>query len=109
MILISDQVLIFLLLISAGKSSTSIVDANMGALKKIIEMVRMEERNERWRRVGDSEGWNYQSGYDCKLKRRGSSLLAESLEIAELVAGTVGFTIVSCTLCLCIVSVLANI
>jgi len=108
MILISDQVLMFFLLISAGKSSTSIVDANMGALKKRIEMVRMEERCERWRRVGDGEGWNYRSGYDYKLER-GSSLLAESLGVAVLVAGTVGFTIVICTLCLCIVSVLVNI
>ncbi|XP_010919680.1 uncharacterized protein [Elaeis guineensis] len=88
-----------------GNSSISIVDANMGVLKKRMEKLRMQERLQR--RCKDGEGWYYHKQYDCSLKR--SAKLSETLEVAELVAGTFGLTILSCTFCLCLVSLMAHL
>ncbi|KAK1262697.1 hypothetical protein QJS04_geneDACA018415 [Acorus gramineus] len=83
-----------------GKPSMNIVDANLGTLRERMEQVRVQERMEKWFR--SSNGWYYQSGYDCKLKRKRD--LHELLQVVELAAGTFGFTILTCTLCLFLVS-----
>lgn len=83
----------------------SIVDANLGVLKKRMEKLRTQERLRRW--CKDGEGWYYQKQYDCSLKR--SAKLSETLELVELVAGTFGLTILGCTFCLCLVSMMAHL
>ncbi|XP_038971325.1 uncharacterized protein LOC120104395 [Phoenix dactylifera] len=88
-----------------NSSQISIVDANMGALRERMVKLRTQERLQRWCNGG--EGWYYQKQYDSSLKR--SAKLSETLEVAEVVAGTFGMTILSCTFCLCLVSLMAHL
>lgn len=107
-ILFADQ-LVFRIGLFAGNSSTSIVDSNMGLLRKRVAIIRMEEGLDRCR-VGDGKGWcNYPSaGYAYEFKRRDGHFLAESLKLAELAVGTFGFTILSYSLLLCLASFIVH-
>lgn len=73
----------------------------MRVLRERIEEVRMHERLKSYSCRG-GEGWNYTSGYDCNLKNENK--LSQSLEVAGMMAGTFGFTLLGGTLCLCLVS-----
>ncbi|XP_058088109.1 uncharacterized protein LOC131235037 [Magnolia sinica] len=86
-------------------NSANIVDANINTLKERIEQVKMHERLQRY--CKGSEGWNYQSGYDYKLKRDAN--VYESLNIARTVVGTLGFTFLSGTFFLYLVSLLLHL
>lgn len=77
----------------------------MSTLTQRIEELRMHERLQRYCRGG--VGWNYPHYYDTKLKRNGR--VSESLEIAGLVVGTIGFTFLTGTLCLCLVSLVIHL
>lgn len=94
----------FFILGFVGKS-VNIVDANMSLLRERIEEVRMHERLKSYCRGG--EGSNYTSGYDSKLKNE--KKLSDTLEVAGLIAGTFGFTFVSGTLCLCLLSIFVHL
>ncbi|KAI4346947.1 hypothetical protein L6164_007809 [Bauhinia variegata] len=85
--------------------STNIVDANLNALKERIEMVKVKERLERCCRC--QHGWNYAPVYNHKLKRS-SKELSKLVELSFLVCGTIGFTCVSGTFLLCLVSLLVH-
>ncbi|KAJ8619797.1 hypothetical protein MRB53_028326 [Persea americana] len=93
-----------------GKS-VNIVDANMSLLRERIEEVRMHERLKSYCRGGEgsnyTSGWNYTSGYDSKLKNE--KKLSDTLEVAGLIAGTFGFTFLSGTLCLCLLSIFVHL
>ncbi|XXG74269.1 hypothetical protein AAC387_Pa07g3036 [Persea americana] len=90
---------------SEDKGKLNIVDENMSTLTKRIEELRIHERLQRYRR--GRVGWNYPHYYDTKLKRDGR--VSESLEIAGLVVGTIGFTFLTGTLCLCLVSLVIHL
>lgn len=100
----------FFILGFVGKS-VNIVDANMSLLRERIEEVRMHERLKSYCRGGEgsnyTSGWNYTSGYDSKLKNE--KKLSDTLEVAGLIAGTFGFTFLSGTLCLCLLSIFVHL
>lgn len=95
----------FLSLLFYVTGKLNIVDENMSILTERIEELRMNERLQRYCR--GLVGWNYPSYYDTKLKRE--RRLSESLEIAGLVVGTIGFTFLTGTLCLCLVSLVIRL
>ncbi|XP_058091604.1 uncharacterized protein LOC131237706 [Magnolia sinica] len=91
---------------SADKGkSMNIVDANMSVLRERIYIATMHERLQQYSRRGN--GWNYPSNYNSNLKR--NLILSQSLEIARLVVGTLGFTFLTGTLFLCLVSLVLHL
>lgn len=85
--------------------STNAVDANMSVLRKRMEEMRMKESLERCCRC--ELGWNYAAEYDPKLRR--DKAAAELFELVSLSFGTIGLTLVSGTVCLCLASLLAHL
>ncbi|KAE9449490.1 hypothetical protein C3L33_18614, partial [Rhododendron williamsianum] len=81
-----------------GKSG---IDANMSILRERIEEVRMKERLERCFR--SENGWNYAAGYHSKHN------ITKFFEISGRVLGTLGLTIGTGTLCLCLFSLLVHL
>ncbi|XP_058185309.1 uncharacterized protein LOC131302608 [Rhododendron vialii] len=81
-----------------GKSG---IDANMSILRERIEEVRMKERLERCFR--SENGWNYATGYHSKHN------ISKFFEISGMALGTLGLTIGTGTLCLCLFSLLAHL
>ncbi|XAR71393.1 hypothetical protein NMG60_11028628 [Bertholletia excelsa] len=84
--------------------SNNFVDANLRVLRERIEELRTKERLERCYR--SAIGWNYAPGYD--YKRKSSERKSQLLELFGLACGTFGLTIGSCSLCLCLVSLLVH-
>ncbi|KAL7221590.1 hypothetical protein ACSBR1_023530 [Camellia fascicularis] len=86
-----------------GRSS-NIVDANLRVLRERIEEVRMKERLERC--CTSENGWNYAPCYESKTKS--SSESSHFFELFGLFTVNFGLTIVTATLCLCLVSLLVH-
>ncbi|ESR43924.1 hypothetical protein CICLE_v10013623mg [Citrus x clementina] len=87
-------------------SNNNIVDANLKVLRERIEKIQIKERLEKCCRC-DQYGWNYSPGYDYKFKR--AKDLRQFFEIVKLISGTIGFTCLSGTAFLCLLSVLVHI
>jgi hypothetical protein len=86
-------------LFGTGRPSNN-VDANLSVLREKIEVIKMKERLERCCKC--ENGWNYVGGYDYKLKR--NKEMSHFFELVGLICGTLGFTFLSGTVCLCLVS-----
>ncbi|KAG6579027.1 hypothetical protein SDJN02_21659, partial [Cucurbita argyrosperma subsp. argyrosperma] len=83
------------------------VDANMGVLRERMEEVKMRERVERCLSYRQHEyGWNYAPSYDYKLKK--DKQLAEFVQLLFLISGSLGFTFLSGTFSLCLLSFLLH-
>ncbi|GMY24284.1 hypothetical protein FCV25MIE_19526 [Fagus crenata] len=82
-----------------GRPSNN-VDANLSVLREKIEVIKMKERLERCCKC--ENGWNYVGGYDYKLKR--NKEMSHFFELVGLICGTLGFTFLTGTVCLCLVS-----
>ncbi|KAI3451805.1 hypothetical protein Pfo_008470 [Paulownia fortunei] len=87
-----------------GRSS-NMVDANLHLLRERIEEVKNKERLERC--CVAEPGWNYAPVQSFKAKR-GEELL-QFLELVGMAGGTFGLTILSCSFCLCIASLLVHL
>ena len=81
------------------------VDASLSVLRERIEQVQIKERLERCCRL--EHGWNYAPGYNYKLKR--DTQLSDLFGLVGLAAGTVGITLLSGTLGLCLVSLVFHL
>ncbi|KAH6759951.1 hypothetical protein C2S51_016900 [Perilla frutescens var. frutescens] len=95
--------------------SKNIVDSNLHLLKVRIDEVRNKERLERCCGVSEQylQGWNYADHHDVdvdvfKSRIRAQQFFVEFLDLAAVVASTFGFTILGCTSCLCIISLLIH-
>ncbi|XVF71523.1 hypothetical protein PTKIN_Ptkin12aG0044700 [Pterospermum kingtungense] len=87
-----------------GKSSNH-VDANLSILRERIEQVKMKEKLERCCRC--EYGWNYAPGYNYKVKR--DREISEFFELVSLVGATLGFTCLTGTVFLCLVSIFVHL
>ncbi|OIS96874.1 PREDICTED: uncharacterized protein LOC109235005 [Nicotiana attenuata] len=94
-----------------GKSR-HVVDANLQVLRRRIEEVKMKERLERC--LTCEQGWNYTATtntatlyYDKKRKKE-LNYITHCVELFCMVGGTIGFTILSCTLCVYLTSLLIH-
>ncbi|KAK8546594.1 hypothetical protein V6N13_067802 [Hibiscus sabdariffa] len=89
-----------------GRSSNG-VDANLTVLRERIEQVKMKEKLERCCRK--EHGWNYGEGYNYnKVKGDNKKTAEELFELVSLVGATVGFTCLTGTLFLCLVSIFVH-
>lgn len=77
----------------------------MRVLRERIQEIKMKERLERCCRC--EVGWNCSSGYNYKLKKQVG--LGQLFEIVRLVCTTVGFTCVTGSLILVIVSLIVHL
>ncbi|GLU10711.1 hypothetical protein SLE2022_274970 [Rubroshorea leprosula] len=86
-----------------GRSS-KLVDENLNVLRERMEKVKVKEKLERcYRRQYD---WNYAAGYNDKLKREAQML--KLFELVRVILGTLGFTFLSGTTLLFLVSILVH-
>ncbi|GKV47138.1 hypothetical protein SLEP1_g54059 [Rubroshorea leprosula] len=86
-----------------GRSS-KLVDENLSVLRERLEKAKGKEKLERCYRR--EYGWNYASGYNYKLKRDAQML--ELFELVRVILGTLGFTFLSGTALLFLVSILVH-
>ncbi|KAK6125404.1 hypothetical protein DH2020_040873 [Rehmannia glutinosa] len=85
--------------------SNNIVDSNLHVLRERIEQIKNKERLERC--CVSEPGWNYASlelSYEAKREKE----LLQFLQIVHIAGGTLGLTILSCTFCLCVMSLLVH-
>ncbi|XP_062104861.1 uncharacterized protein LOC133816326 [Humulus lupulus] len=92
----------------SSRSSNHIVDANLSILEVRIEEIKLKEKLERCCR-SDHYGWNNYTvpatTRKSNYRKRGQpAALRQLLELATIVGGTLGFTIFTGTLFLCLVS-----
>ncbi|KAF5479958.1 hypothetical protein F2P56_000739 [Juglans regia] len=80
--------------------SSDIVDANLTVLRDKIELLKTKERLERCCKC--ENGWNYVPGYDYELKRERE--MSQFFELLGFVCGSLGFTCLGGSVCLCLVS-----
>ncbi|KAJ9147301.1 hypothetical protein P3X46_029478 [Hevea brasiliensis] len=85
--------------------SGDMVEANLRVLRERIEEVKNKERLERCCRC--EYGWNYPSGYNYKLKKQVG--LSQVFDLIGLVCRTIGFTCVSGSLILVLVSLIVHL
>ncbi|XP_011021331.1 PREDICTED: uncharacterized protein LOC105123439 isoform X2 [Populus euphratica] len=89
-----------------GKSGNN-VDANLSVLRERIEEVRIRERLERGFRC--KYGWNYEPGYNNKLKKEVGLHDHHFVDLVGLVCGTIGFTFIAGALFLSLVSLFVHL
>ncbi|XWS30774.1 hypothetical protein CRYUN_Cryun23aG0018500 [Craigia yunnanensis] len=87
-----------------GGRSSNHVDANLSVLRERIELVKIKEKLDRCCRC--ECGWNYAAGYNYKVKRNGE--ISEFFELVSLVGATLGFTCLTGTVFLCLVSIFVH-
>ncbi|XP_071912759.1 uncharacterized protein [Coffea arabica] len=100
-----------------GRSKKHIDDANLRLLRDRMEVVRIKESLERCFDVGDDThyqhaGWNggYAPALADRYKHRNKMTQSDDvLELLVIVCRTFGITVLSGTLCLCLVSVLVHL
>ncbi|KAJ9173026.1 hypothetical protein P3X46_016202 [Hevea brasiliensis] len=80
-------------------------EANLRVLRERIQEIKMKERLERCCRC--EFGWNYSPGYNYKLKKQGG--LSQVFDLVGLVCRTIGFSCVTGTLILVIVSLIIHL
>ncbi|XP_050229956.1 uncharacterized protein LOC126679062 [Mercurialis annua] len=88
-----------------GRSSIDIVEENLSVLKERIQEVKVKEKLERCCRC--EHGWNYAAGYNYKIKKQAD--LSQFLDLLRLIFGAFGFSCVSGTFVLCIVSLIVHL
>ncbi|KAK6266608.1 hypothetical protein QUC31_017445 [Theobroma cacao] len=88
-----------------GGRSSNRVDANLSVLRERIEQVKIKEKLERCCRC--EYGWNYAAGYNYKAKRDGE--ISEFFELVRLVGINLGFTCLTGTVFLCLVSLFVHL
>ncbi|XP_021296826.1 uncharacterized protein LOC110426074 [Herrania umbratica] len=88
-----------------GGRSSDRVDENLSVLRERIEQVKIKEKLERCCRC--EYGWNYAAGYNYKAKRDGG--ISEFFELVRLVGITLGFTCLTGTVFLCLVSLFVHL
>ncbi|XP_039043706.1 uncharacterized protein LOC120182960 [Hibiscus syriacus] len=88
-----------------GRSSNG-VDANLRVLRERIEQVKMKEKLERCCRW--EYGWNHGDGYSYNKVKRDKDK-QELFELVSLVGTTVGFTCLTETLFLFLVSIFVHL
>ncbi|OIS96873.1 PREDICTED: uncharacterized protein LOC109234247 [Nicotiana attenuata] len=95
-----------------GKSR-HVVDANIQVLKERMEEVKMKERLERCLVCDHEQGWNYTATaslyYDQKKRKKELDYISQCVELFCMVGGTIGFTILGCSLCLYLTSLLIHL
>ncbi|KAL3813288.1 hypothetical protein ACJIZ3_014556 [Penstemon smallii] len=89
-----------------SRNDNNIVDAKLRILRERIEEVRNKERLERC--CVAKSGWNFEPLYDLKRKRD-EEMVLQFYQIVGNIFGTFGLTILTCTFCLFIFSLLINI
>nr|GME08117.1 uncharacterized protein LOC109177635 [Ipomoea batatas] len=79
-------------------------DANLRVLRERIEEVRVKERLERC--LTSEFGWNYNIAItDCKHTRKEKmAAMSALLQLVCNVGGTIGFTVLGCSFCLCLIT-----
>ncbi|KAK6125424.1 hypothetical protein DH2020_040851 [Rehmannia glutinosa] len=88
-----------------GRSNNNIVDSSLHLLRVRIEHVKNKERLERC--CVAEPGWNFaraEISYKAKKERE----LVEFIQLVGMAGGTFGLTILSCTFCLCVMSLLVH-
>ncbi|XVF20684.1 hypothetical protein REPUB_Repub12eG0023200 [Reevesia pubescens] len=88
-----------------GGRSSNRVDANLSVLRERIEQVKIKEKLERCCRC--EYGWNYVAGYNYKVKR--DREISEFFELVNLVGATLGFTCLTGTVFLCLLSIFVHL
>ncbi|XP_059294934.1 uncharacterized protein LOC132048003 [Lycium ferocissimum] len=88
------------------------VDAHLQVLRERIEKVKIKESLER--SLACKQGWNYYStttASTCFDKNQKKKLdhVSQSVEFFCMVCGTLSFTILGCTLCLYLTSILVHL
>ncbi|CAI9785424.1 unnamed protein product [Fraxinus pennsylvanica] len=81
-------------------NSASLVDSNLSILKYRMEQVRTRERLNACYLHGN--GWNYNSGYNSKIKRQ--EMLLQSIELLGIVSSSIGLVFLSGSLFIFLVS-----
>ncbi|CAN4079918.1 unnamed protein product [Withania somnifera] len=90
-----------------GKSR-HVVDANLQVLRKRMEEVKMKERLEKC--LVCEQGWNYTAtSANLYLQKKRKKEWQQFVEILWMVGGTIGFTILGCTLCLYLTSLVIHL
>ncbi|KAL4018268.1 hypothetical protein IC575_021859 [Cucumis melo] len=82
------------------------VDSNLGVLRERIEEVKTREKLERCLSCKHNYGWNYVASYDYKLQK--DKQFSEFLQILFLITASLGFTFLSGTFSLCLLSFLLH-
>ncbi|XP_031114608.1 uncharacterized protein LOC116018763 [Ipomoea triloba] len=94
-----------------GRGKRKIVDENLQVLRGRIEDVKNREKLERCLSEGTLLGWNYAACDDHDYNKHKKEL--EQSQLLQLlvvnVVGTLAFTLLTCTLCLCFISILIHI
>ncbi|XP_019154710.1 PREDICTED: uncharacterized protein LOC109151242 [Ipomoea nil] len=96
-----------------GRGKRKMVDENLQILRGRIEDVKNREKLERCLLRSEGAqllGWNYAACDDDDYKKHKKEL--EQSQLLQLilinVVGTLGFTLLTCTLCLCLTSILIH-
>ncbi|XP_022769616.1 uncharacterized protein LOC111313205 [Durio zibethinus] len=84
-----------------GGRSSNRVDASLSILRERIEHVKIKEKLEKCCRC--EYGWNYAAGCNHMVKR--DEAISEFFELVSLVGATLGFTFLTGTVFLCLVSI----
>ncbi|XP_060193713.1 uncharacterized protein LOC132623035 [Lycium barbarum] len=89
-----------------GKSG-HVVDSNLQVLSSRIEEVKMKERLEKC--LVCEQGWNYTATTaSLYLQKKRKKQLDQCVELLLTAGGTIGFTVLGCTLCLYLTSFLIH-
>ncbi|XVE72149.1 hypothetical protein DITRI_Ditri11bG0015700 [Diplodiscus trichospermus] len=88
-----------------GGRSSNRVDANLSVLRERIEQVKIKEKLEKCCRC--EYGWNYAAGYNYKVKR--DREISEFFQLVSLAGATLGFTCLTGTVFLCLVSMCVHL
>ncbi|KAL8472668.1 hypothetical protein ACS0TY_029114 [Phlomoides rotata] len=88
-----------------GKSR-DIIDTNLGVLRMRIEEAKKKERLERC--LVAEHGWNYTSNFKPKSNYYNKININEIIQLGSMVGATFGLTILSCSSCLCLASLLLH-
>ncbi|KAK4416444.1 hypothetical protein Salat_2469900 [Sesamum alatum] len=87
-------------------SEGNMVDPNVGVLRERIEDMKRRERLERCCLA--EPGWNYAPIHKNYVRHKRDGNSRRFLQLVGTVAGTFGLTVVSCSVCLCVVSLLVQ-
>ncbi|KAL7110668.1 hypothetical protein ACP275_05G040100 [Erythranthe tilingii] len=80
------------------------VDANMSVLRCRMEQVRMKERVD----TCHNHGWNYRSPYDVVQEKNKMVVMSSIIQLACIVATTVGLVFLCGSICIFLVALILN-
>ncbi|KAL3844915.1 hypothetical protein ACJIZ3_002318 [Penstemon smallii] len=95
----------------SSRNSYNIVDANLRVLRERIEQVKNKERRCTVVDESTAAGWNYSAADQDFIfgRKREKEMIHQFVQLVGTIGGTFGLTILGCTFCLCIVSLLAHL